>query len=203
DMSARLGIFGDTLMAFIRKKVGQKGALLIALFLSIGCILWCLELTAAVGKSVEVLTGGAIGWQPIAYITGLCAILVGTMTYKHVEKVMTGLMFVLLILYLVVAGVSTPSWTGVLGGIITSFPNTGALVLGAALLGTTALWPNFFLESILVKEKGWNSLADLKPMRSDLTMGYTIGGIITVAIIIVAAAVLRPAGYTQLTSFID
>jgi Mn2+/Fe2+ NRAMP family transporter len=39
-------------------------------------------------------------------------------------------------------------------------------------------------------------------MRTDLAMGYTVGGIITLAIIVVAAAVLRPAGYTELSSFV-
>src|SRR5699024_6943998 len=195
DMSARLGIFGVTLLSFIRKKVGKKVGLFIALFLSIGCILWNIELTAAVGKGFEVLAGGAVSWKPVAVITGILAVLVGILDYKHVEKVMTGLMFVLLILYVIVWGASDPSWTETARGLIPSIPDTGALVVGAAILGTTALWPNFFLESILVKEKGWTDSSHLKPMRRDLMLGYTIGGIITLAIIIVAAAVLRPAGY--------
>jgi len=69
DMSARLGIFGDTLMTFIRNKLGKQLSLGIALFLSIGCIAWTLALTGAVGMSFEVLTGGALSWQPIAVVT--------------------------------------------------------------------------------------------------------------------------------------
>lgn len=202
DMSARLGIFGDTLMSFIRQKLGKKGAFTIAFFLSIGCIAWTLGLTAAVGKSFEILSGGAVAWQPIAIATGICAILVGILNYSYVEKVMTGMMFLLLILYLVVAGASQPSLVDTMAGFIPSIPDTGAMIMGAAILGTTALWPNFFLESILVKQKGWDSKKHVKMMRTDLTLGYTVGGLITLAIIIVAAAVLRPAGYTELSSFI-
>ena len=202
DMSARLGIFGDTLMTFIRKKIGQKGAFILALFLSIGCIAWTLALTAAVGKGFEILTAGAISWQPLAVGTGICAILVGILNYSHVEKVMTGMMFCLLVLYLIVAGASQPSIADIAAGFVPSLPNTGAMLLGAAILGTTALWPNFFLESILVKQKGWDKPEHVQNMRSDLTMGYTVGGLITLAIIIVSAAVLRPAGYTELSSFI-
>lgn len=201
DMSARLGIFGDTLMTFIRNKLGKQLSLGIALFLSIGCIAWTLALTGAVGMSFEVLTGGALSWQPIAVVTGICAILVGIMNYDYVEKVMTGMMFLLLILYVFVAGASGPDMVEVATGFVPSIPDVGAMLLGAAILGTTALWPNFFLESILVKRKGWNSKKHMKMMRTDLTMGYTVGGIITVAIIIVAAAVLRPAGYTELSTF--
>ena len=202
DMSARLGIFGDTLMSFIRRKLGKQGALILALFLSIGCIAWTLALTAAVGKSVEILTGGALIWQPLAVVTGICAILVGILNYSHVEKVMTAMMFLLLILYLIVAGASGPSVPDIAAGFIPQIPDVGAMVLGAAILGTTALWPNFFLESILVRRKGWNEQKHVRMMRTDLAMGYSVGGLITLAIIIVAAAVLRPAGYTELASFV-
>mgnify|MGYP001164604207 CR=1 FL=1 len=201
DMSARLGIHGDTLMSFIRRKLGKNGALILALFLSIGCIAWCLALTSAVGKSVEMLTGGSVPWQPVAILAGLAAILVGILKYGFVEKVMTVMLLLVLVLYLVVAGASEPSLPDIAAGLIPSIPDIGALVIGAAILGTTALWPNFFLESILVKQKNWNSLKHIKMMRKDLILGYSIGGIITIAIIIVAAAVLRPAGYTELTSF--
>jgi Mn2+/Fe2+ NRAMP family transporter len=152
--------------------------------------------------SFEVLTGGAVSWQPIAVVTGIVAIIVGTLNYSYVEKVMTGMMFLLLALYLVVAAASGPDMVEVAKGFIPSIPDTGAMLLGAAILGTTALWPNFFLESILVKRKGWNSDKHVKNMRTDLTMGYTVGGLITVAIIIVSAAVLRPAGYTELSTFV-
>lgn len=202
DMSARLGIFGDTLMSFIRSKLGKNGALILALFLSIGCIAWTLALTAAVGKSFEILTAGALPWQPVAVVTGILAIIVGVLNYNYVEKVMTGMMFLLLILYIVVAGASSPDMVEVAKGFVPSLPDVGAMMLGAAILGTTALWPNFFLESILVKRKGWNQLKHVKMMRTDLAMGYTVGGVITLAIIVVAAAVLRPAGYTELSSFV-
>lgn len=202
DMSARLGIFGDTLMSFIRRKLGKKLALGLALFLSVGCIAWTLALTAAVGMSVEVLTDGAIAWQPIAVVTGILAIITGILDYKHVEKVVTTMMFLLLALYLVVAGASSPDLAQIAAGFVPRLPDTGALLLGAGILGTTALWPNFFLESILVRRKGWDSDEHVTSMRADLMIGYAVGGVITVAIIVVAAAVLRPAGYTELSTFV-
>lgn len=203
DMSARVGIYGENLMVFIREKLGSKLALALALFLSIGCIAWTLGLTAAVGMSVEALTAGAVPWQPMAVVTGVLAIFVGILNYDHVEKVVTSMMFLLLILYVIVAGVSSPDIGGVVAGFVPSLPDTGAMVVGAAILGTTALWPNFFLESILVKRKGWTSEDDLPSVRKDLCLGYAVGGVVTVAIIIVAAAVLQPAGYTELSDFTD
>src|SRR5690625_5844683 len=86
---------------------------------------------------------------------------------------MTVMLLLVLVLYLVVAGASEPSLPDIAAGLIPSIPDIGALVIGAAILGTTALWPNFFLESILVKQKNWNSLKHIKMMRKDLILGYS------------------------------
>jgi manganese transport protein len=69
-------------------------------------------------------------------------------------------------------------------------------------MGTTALWPNFFLESNLVDEKGWTGSEDITPMRRDLGVGYAVGGITTIAILVLAASVLRAAGYTDIQTFL-
>lgn len=202
DMSARLGIFGDSLMVFTRRKLGSPLATALALLLSVGCIAWTLGLTAAVGAGVSFLLGGALPWQPIAVAAGLTAIVVGLFNYAMVERIMTAMMLLLLVVYVVVAGVSDPSPTGVASGFVPGLPGIGALPIAVAILGTTALWPNFFLESILVEEKGWTEAADLPTIRRDLIMGYGIGGLTTIAILIVAAAVLQPAGFEEIESFL-
>ena len=201
-ISARFGIFGKPLMTFVHDQLGAPVATVIALVLSLGCVAWGLELTAAVGKGISVLLGGAIGWMPIAVATGVAAIVIGILGYDFVEKVMIALMFGLLLAYVVVAGGSSPSLTAIAGGMVPQIPDLGALTLVASILGTTALWPNFFLESILVKEKGWTDESSIPVMRRDLGAGYAIGGIVTVAIVVACAAVLRPAGVTEITTFI-
>ena len=202
DMSARLGIFGDPLMVFIRRKLGGRVATILAVVLSSGCLLWAFELTAAVGKGVSLLLGGAVGWMPLAVVTGLLAVVVGVLNYEGIEQLMTVMMLGLLAIYLVVTGNTTPPLSAIVSGFVPNVPGVGALTLVASILGTTALWPNFFLESNLVKEKDWTGQVDITPMRRDLSIGYTIGGVTTIAILVLAAAVLRPAGYTELRSFL-
>lgn len=202
DMSARLGIYGTSLMAFIREKLGRPVATAIAVFLSVGCVAWTLGLVAAVGAGVQFLSGGAIPWQPVAVVTTFVAIGVGLLDYELVENVMIGMMLALMAMFLIVTLPSSVDPVAMAGGFVPTTESIGAIAIAAGLLGTTALWPNFFLESILVEEKGWTDESDLSTMRKDLAVGYAIGGITTIAILIVAAAVLRPLGFTELESFI-
>ncbi len=203
DMSARVGIFGDSLAAFAREKLGSPLATLLMVLLSVGCVAWTLELTAAVGKGLVVLLGlQGVGWQPFAYLTGFAAVVVGLLGYDAVEKVMVGMMFGLLLAYLFVAGVSDPDVSAVAAGFVPAVGSAEYMALAVSILGTTALWPNFFLESQLVEEKGWTDASAVPTMRRDLSVGYTVGGVTTVAIVVAAAAVLRPAGYDQLQTFL-
>ncbi|AGB38127.1 NRAMP family divalent metal transporter [Natronococcus occultus] len=202
DMSARLGIHGKPLMIFVREKVGKRLATAIAVFLSIGCVAWTLGLVAAVGAGVSFVTGGAIAWQPVAVVTTLVAIGVGLLNYQKIEQLMIVMMMAVMVLYLIVAGWSNPDLGGVALGFVPTSDSLGALAIAAGLLGTTALWPNFFLESILVEEKGWTDEGDVSDARQDLVLGFTVGGITTVAILVVSAAVLQPMGFTELESFI-
>ncbi|MFC4356415.1 NRAMP family divalent metal transporter [Halobium salinum] len=202
DMSARLGIFGDSLTDFMRRKLGRGGATALAVLLSVGCVAWGLELTAAVGKGISLLFGGVVGWMPLAVVTALLAMVVGILGYSYVERIMTGMMLGLLVAYLVVATAATPDLGDIAAGFVPGVPEAGAVTLVVGILGTTALWPNFFLEATLVEEKGWNSASDLSDIRQDLGVGYMVGGLTTVAIVVAAAAILRPAGITQLDNFL-
>lgn len=201
DMSARLGIFGVPLGTFMRRKLGQPLATVLGFVLSIGVFLWVIELTAAAAKGFSVLLGGAIGWQPLSILVTVAAILTGLLNYDRLEQVLTALLFVLLAAYLVVAGVSTPSLGAVAGGVVPSLPG-GSLTLLASILGSTAIWANFFLESNLIEEKNWTGSEDVLTMRKDLVLGYGVAVILIIAVLVVSAAVLRPAGYENLRSFI-
>jgi len=116
---------------------------------------------------------------------------------------MIAMMLSLMVIFVIVALPSGADPSSVATGFVPGTDTLGALAMAAGLLGTTtALWPNFFLESILVHTKGWTDESDLPEVRTDLAIGYAVGGITTVAILIAAAALLRPMGYTELESFI-
>lgn len=201
DMSARLGIFGVPLGTFMRRKFGGSIATALGLLLSIGVFLWVIELTAATAKGLAVLLDGAIGWQFLSIPVTTAAILIGILDYDNLERILTALLFLLLGAYLLVAGVSSPPATDIAMGVVPSLPG-GSLSLVASVIGSTAIWSNFFLESNLVAEKGWTDVSDVSTMRKDLALGYGTALVLIVAVLVVAAAVLRPAGYESLESFI-
>lgn len=208
DMSARVGIFGDSLGQFTRRKLGENGATVVLVFVSIGCILWGLELTAAVGLGTQILLesvfGISISWMIIAGFTGILAAGLGVLRYQIIEYLMTTMMLVLFVIFGIVAVASDPNPATVATGVIPdqTFLTPSGMTLAAAILGTTALWPNLFLESLFVEEKGWQEQSDLFNMRLDLAMGYGLGGLASIAIVVATATVLRPAGITELQSFI-
>jgi Mn2+/Fe2+ NRAMP family transporter len=211
DMAARVGIIGDSLGTFTRRKLGTLPATLIAVFISIGAVLWGLELTAAVGLGMSILIEGAIGihigWMPIAVLTGIVALVNGLFDYETIEYIMTAMLVMLFLAFSAVAVIGDPNWVGVASGFVPALGSSGlmeagALTLAVAMLGTTALWPNFYLESLFVEQKGWVDMSDIPTMRRDLIMGYTLGGIASIAIIVATASVLRPQGITSLETFI-
>lgn len=202
DMSARLGIFGEPLMVFIHRKLGSRLSMLLAGVISIGAVLWTIELVAATAKGISVLLGGAIGWQPLAIVVTVLAIVAGLVNYDGVERLLTVMLIVLLGLYLLVVGGSSPDLAAVASGFVPSIPSGGALTLAASIVGSTAIWSNFFLESNLVEQKGWTDASDVPTMRTDLVLGYGLAMILIIAIVIVSATVLRPAGIEKVTSFV-
>jgi manganese transport protein len=202
DMSARLGIFGEPLMVFVQRKLGTPVSLFIAVLISIGAVLWTIELTAAAAKGVAVLLGGAISWQVLTIPVVALAIIVGVLNYDRLEQLLTAMLVILLVVYLVVAGGSTPDFGALASGFIPSLPGPGALTLAASIIGSTAVWSNFFLESNLVEQKGWTSTDDLSTMRTDLVLGYGLAIVLIIAVLIVSAAILRPTGVEEIRSYV-
>lgn len=202
DMSARLGIFGEPLMVFIRKKLGGRFSMLLAGVISIGAVLWTIELVAATAKGISVLLGGAIGWQPLSVIVTVLAVLAGIANYDGVERLLTAMLVVLLGLYLLVVGGTSPNLGAVASGFIPSLPDAGALTLAASIVGSTAIWSNFFLESNLVERKGWTDISDVPTMRTDLIIGYTLAIALIMAVLVVSATVLRPTSVGEVRSFV-
>jgi Mn2+/Fe2+ NRAMP family transporter len=109
-----------------------------------------------------------------------------------VERFLIALVFLMSASFLATLIIIRPNLGDVLKGFIPSFPQN-SLFLMLALVGTTVVPYNLFLHSSAVKEK-WRSTESLKDVRKDLVVSITLGGLISVAIVITSAMAFYAKG---------
>jgi Mn2+/Fe2+ NRAMP family transporter len=85
-----------------------------------------------------------------------------------------------------------PAIGSVLRGFLPSFPQN-SLFLVLALVGTTVVPYNLFLHSSAVKEK-WRSIDRLKDVRKDLVLSISLGGLISISVVITSAMAFYTKG---------
>ncbi|WP_299224098.1 Nramp family divalent metal transporter [uncultured Psychroserpens sp.] len=108
--------------------------------------------------------------------------------YKTLERILVALVVLMSLAFLATAILTRPSLKEVFKGMfLPKFSNDNILTI-IALVGTTVVPYNLFLHAALVKEK-WNSVSDLKYARKDTIIAIVLGGLVSMCIIISAAAI--------------
>ncbi|NHF59839.1 divalent metal cation transporter [Flavobacteriaceae bacterium TP-CH-4] len=121
-------------------------------------------------------------------IGGMAFVLLYLGNYKFLEKVFVGLVLVMSLSFLVTAVITKPNLGSVLKGLfVPSAPEESILTI-IALVGTTVVPYNLFLHASLVSEK-WKSKDDLNLVRRDTWVAIMLGGLVSISIIIAAAAI--------------
>lgn len=109
-------------------------------------------------------------------------------SYKLLERTLISLVILMSLSFLITAVMTQPNLLIVLRGLlIPTFPEGSWLII-MALIGTTVVPYNLFLHTSLVQEK-WHNIEDLSKAKSDTFYSILFGGIISIAIIIAAAAI--------------
>lgn len=107
--------------------------------------------------------------------------------YKVLEKALVSLVILMSLSFLITALITKPDISAVLSGLfVPSVPEEGLLTI-IALVGTTVVPYNLFLHASLVSEK-WTK-NDLKPARWDTIISIALGGLVSMAIMIVATTI--------------
>ncbi|WP_222920105.1 Nramp family divalent metal transporter [Natrinema sp. SYSU A 869] len=146
------------------------------------------------------IVGGAAGlstitgvsenvWGPIMGL--VAAGLLWTGNYKLIERVFIGLVTVMGLAFVLNAIMVRPDLGSLADGLVPTVPE-GSAYLIAGLVGTTVVGYNLFLHASTVQER-WDGPEDLAECRADTIGMVIVGGIITTAIVVTAAAVF-PAG---------
>ncbi|MEP2058990.1 MAG: Nramp family divalent metal transporter [Maribacter litoralis] len=119
---------------------------------------------------------------------GVAFVLLFLGSYKALEKVFIFLVLIMSLSFVMTAILTKPNmWELIKGLLLPTVPENGILSI-IALVGTTVVPYNLFLHAALVSEK-WKSKDDLKLAKRDTLISIMLGGMVSISIIISAAAI--------------
>ncbi len=193
EMAVRLGAvgrmgLGEALRMSFRQPLLRAAAILLAL----GAITF-----GNAAYQAGNLTGAALGLGSLAGGSGqvwvlVCAIgaalLLATGAYRAVELVLISLVALMSVVFVATALMIRPDFAALAGSILKPTVPQGAGLLVLALVGTTVVPYNLFLHAAAVREKWRDSepLAALSEARRDSLTAVSLGGLITLAILLTA-----------------
>ena len=134
---------------------------------------------------LEILTGIKEFWWVIL-ISAAAIVLLWRRNYKLIEKFLISLVVIMGASFFISAVIVKPDLSGIVKGFIPVFPKKSTLLI-LGLLGTTIVPYNIFLHSSIILKK-WQGEKDIPLMRKDTVLSIGLGGIITMSIIVTAAA---------------
>lgn len=193
EMSARLGVvtqkgLGENIRSEIKKPALRAAAVIIVIAaIFIGNVAY--ETGNLVGGSMGLSTlfpsvSGRI-WGPVLGV--IAFLLLWSGNYKAIEKVLIGLVLLMSVTFVSTAIASGPDMGAVVRGLfIPKVPEGGWLTV-VGLIGTTVVPYNLFLHASSAAER-WKNEDDVKNARIDTAISIGLGGLISMAIIISAAA---------------
>ena len=212
SMAARLGIVsGMGLGEALRTKFTGAAARVILAILVIAAVF-----IGNIAYETGNLTGSILGIQAafpatntptakivIALILGVIAFaLLFSGSYEIVENILTALVVIMGLIFLICAFAAKPAWGEVFKGMFGfKVPEGGNWMTVAALMGTTVVPYNIYLHASSASKKWSNNEEDdkeeaLANSRFDTIISIGLGGIISMAIIICAAATIHATGGT-------
>ncbi|OYW83358.1 MAG: manganese transporter, partial [Hyphomonas sp. 32-62-5] len=202
EMSARLGVvtgagLGEALMA---------GAGHPAFRIAIAALVVVALALGNAAYQAGNLTGASLGGEAIlgdagpgrTVLVGGLSLIAGTFlmagSYKLVERILIGLVLVMSLAFAGSVVITRPDFGALLQGLVPQLPE-GSLFTAIALIGTTIVPYNLFLHASAARERwaggGASALADA---RRDTQVSVGLGGLISMFILVTAAASLFSSG---------
>jgi Mn2+/Fe2+ NRAMP family transporter len=132
---------------------------------------------------------GSISINFMSLIIGVIAfVLLYIGNYKFLEKALITLVLLMSFSFVITAVVTKPNLLAVLQGMFIPKFEEKSLLTIIGLIGTTVVPYNLFLHASLVKER-WKNKEDISFVKKDTIISITLGGLVSMAIIISAAAI--------------
>lgn len=210
EISGRIGIVtGSDLSTLLRNQTGNRAFRLFSMVL----ILVAVVLGNAAYESGNI-SGANLGlafyWEAPTlnflglqlqlgnFVLGIVAfLLLWTGSYKALERILVALVILMSLAFSITAILTKPDLALLFAGFIPKW-NESEIPTLVALIGTTVVPYNLFLYASLVNKR-WKNESDLPMMRRDISVSVILGGIVSMAILIVGAANTS----TEITSALD
>ena len=194
EMAARLGIVTQKGLAnAIKEEIGVRWIKMMVL----GLILSAIVVGNAAYEGGNI-GGASLGLEAIfgqeyqsfyPWIVGIFAFLLLFLgNYRVLEKVLVSLVIIMSISFLLTAIITGPDISAIIQGLFIPKTPDGSILNIIALVGTTVVPYNLFLHTSLVSEK-WKSKENLKEARRDTVVSIVLGGMVSMAIVVTAAAI--------------
>lgn len=189
-MSAKIGLVSQ--VSFI-ERIKQELGKPLAILVGVGVFLTTASFQAGntIGASVafaELFSTSYVLWLALFTVLAI-GLLFFESFYKILEKVMIGLVVLMLVSFLITIVMAAPSLVLIFKGMVPSIPS-GSEYLIITLTASSFSIVGAFYQSYLVKEKGWKSEETSDCMKESQT-GIIILGLLSTMVMICAASVLH------------
>jgi len=198
EMSARVGIVtGRGLTQVIRDQLQSQPVARFAVMLLILAAIVVGNAAYEAGNisggrlGLETLLGisSAAGSRWLSLLIGLIAFALLYMgSYRVLERALISMVVLMSLAFVLAALLTRPDPGAILQGLLVPSLSDANLLTIVGLIGTTVVPYNLFLHASLVSEK-WHSADDLPYARRDTLVAVAIGGLVSMAIIVCAAAI--------------
>lgn len=212
EMSARFGIVSQKgLSDAIREEIKNPVLRVLGIILVLSAVV-----VGNAAYEAGNITGAVLGITAVAapleipmgafqlnlwsvFIGAVAFVILSLGNYKALEKIFIGLVIMMSVSFLITAFLVKPSLTAILKGLFIPSTGSAGLLTVMALVGTTVVPYNLFLHASLVSEK-WKDPSQLNTARKELVTAIFLGGVVSMAIVICAAA---PAITNNVSSAVD
>lgn len=197
NMSARIGYASDeSLLTLIRRKLGKLASIIIGVGIFMVATSFQAGNSTGVGIALAEATGtNASLWIVLFNLAGI-ALLFFRQFYRMLEKIMLGLIILMLFCFLTTAFLAKPSMQAIVEGLVPSIPD-GSTILIVAFIASCFSLVGAFYQAYLVQEKR-KSQNQTRENQDNAQLSSTVGiiilGVMSAVVLICAAAILHPQG---------
>lgn len=202
EMAARLGLVTRLGLAQALREsyrgswLGSAAILLVVAAVGIGNAAYQAGNITGAALGLQSISGISLNWWALA-VGLLAAALLASGVYRLIEKLLIALVLLMSVVFLLTLLMVGPSPADMLAGMLLPSLPAGSLLTVLALIGTTVVPYNLFLQASAVQEK-WPASLDLKQAlresRIDTGLSIGLGGLITLAIMSTSAAAFFGSG---------